>query len=304
MSAPSVSVVMPVYNAERYVGEAVQSILDQSLSEFEFLIFDDGSTDGSLEILRDFARSDPRVRLSAGEHTSYLAWLNRGVELARGEFLARMDADDVAMPERFARQRDYLRAHLDCVAVGSSYLMIDAAGDPISPRHEPLTHEEIDRLHLGGGGGGARIAHPSVMMRTGAVRAIGGYRKAYEAAEDLDLFLRLAERGRLANLPEVLLKYRIHPASVGVSRRAEQLKKVSELIEDAHRRRGLPLPEGLLESLPAPSSTAGDVRAWVVAQARSHGYLATARRHAWAALRARPWSRGSWRLLKLAWLGR
>ena len=116
--SPQISVLMPVYNAERFVAEAVQSILSQTFGDFEFIIIDDGSSDGSLEILRRFERADSRIRLSSRPNTGYTVALNEMLAMASGQFVARMDADDVAMPQRLQKQVDYLCAHPNCVVVG------------------------------------------------------------------------------------------------------------------------------------------------------------------------------------------
>src|SRR5262245_3590276 len=108
MDSPLISVIMPVYNAERYVADAVESILGQTFQDFEFLIFDDGSQDGSLAILGKYASQDARIRLFAKPHSGYVAWLSEGIRLARGEFIARMDADDISLPQRLARQSAFL----------------------------------------------------------------------------------------------------------------------------------------------------------------------------------------------------
>ncbi len=129
-----------------------------------------------------------------------------------------MDSDDIALPERFSRQSAYLTAHRECVAVGSTVLLVDADGDPIWDPPIFLGHEEIDRSMMEGNSG--VIMHPSVMFRRSAYEAIGGYASHYQVAGDYDLFLRLAEQGRLANLDEVHLKYRLHSRSVGSTRRA------------------------------------------------------------------------------------
>ena len=300
--SPRISVVMPVYNGERYLAEAVESVLHQRFSDFEFLIFDDGSTDRSAAIVEAACGGDPRLRLFRKAHAGHTPWLNEGLQIARGEFIARMDADDVARPERFSRQVGYLEENPECLAVGTQALFVDPDGDPIAPTDTPLAHEEIDRRHLEPGTGGSMITHPSVMMRADAVRATGGYRNEYHLAEDLDLFLRLAERGKLANLPEVLLEYRIHPKGVGIAQRARQLQRVDAARRDAYRRRGLELSGGVTEPRSA-SPSAEAVRGWIVAEARRHGFLYTARKHAWAALRSGLWSPSAWRLMKVAWIG-
>src|SRR5512135_1833139 len=141
---PLISVCMPVYNAERYIARAVESILGQTFGDFEFLILDDGSTDGSLEILRRYANHDPRIRLTSRPNKGLPPSLNELVDQARGEFIARMDADDVALPERFARQVEYLRAHPDCVLVGSRVQLVDPEGDPLCDWCTMQEHEAID----------------------------------------------------------------------------------------------------------------------------------------------------------------
>lgn len=301
-SAPRVSVVMPMYQAERYVAEAVESILAQTFADFELLVFDDGSRDRSREIVHELAAADPRIRLFEESHAGYVTWLNRGLELARGELVARMDADDVALPERFERQVRFLDAHPEVVALGTHALCVDSDGDAIEPTAKPLDHEEIDRRHLAPGCGGSMITHPTVMLRRRAALEAGGYRPEAVLVDDLELFLRLAERGRLANLPDVLLHYRIHPESVGVLRRAEQIQAVARVVREACRRRGVAVPEGLENALPRAPGPEG-TRRWIVEAAREHGFTRTARKHALSAWRARPWSWVSWNLLRRAWLG-
>ncbi|HTL31419.1 MAG TPA: glycosyltransferase, partial [Tepidisphaeraceae bacterium] len=192
---PAISVLMTVYNSRQYVAEAAQSILDQTFRDFEFIIIDDGSSDDSLAILKQLAETDSRVRLVSRPNTGLARALNEGLDLAESEFVARMDADDVSLPQRFEKQIAYLRSHPDCVAVGSQAVNIDPYGMPLLRRDVKLTHDEID-AELMQGKGGAMI-HPAVMMRRDAVLAAGKYRHEYNTLEDLDLFLRLAERGKL-----------------------------------------------------------------------------------------------------------
>src|SRR5436305_9543595 len=125
---PQVSVLMPVYNAIRYIGVAVDSVLSQTFSDFEFIIVDDGSTDGSAEILREYAGRDPRIRLISRPNTGLGFALNEALAVARAPFIARMDADDECLPERFEKQIQYLRNHPECVLLGSRVLWIDSDG--------------------------------------------------------------------------------------------------------------------------------------------------------------------------------
>jgi glycosyltransferase involved in cell wall biosynthesis len=193
---PAVSVLMPVYNAEQYLEAAVRSILDQTYRDFELIIIDDGSTDGSLAILQRLAAEDTRIRLVSRPNTGYTIALNQAIALARGQLLARMDADDISMPNRFHLQVDYLNAHPECVALGGRLIMIDPTGLKIMDFCKLTNHVQIDGAHINGGP--SELGHPSVMMRRDAVVAAGGYDPAFEPAEDFDLWLRLAEHGRLA----------------------------------------------------------------------------------------------------------
>lgn len=241
--APRVSVVLPVYNGEPFVAEAIGSILAQSFADFEVIALNDGSRDGSGEILDRIARTDRRVIVLHQTNAGIIAALNSGLALARGEFIARMDADDVAHPERFARQLAFLDAHPDIAVVGSAVTLIDESGRPIRDVAYPATPEAVAEFLETG----AALAHPSVMMRRHAVRAVGGYRAAYRHAEDYDLWLRMAQRYRLANLPDRLLLYRQHPAKLSAVYAVEQRLATSiALLAARCRRAGQPDPtEGL-----------------------------------------------------------
>jgi len=298
---PEVSVLMPVCDAAAHLARAVESILGQTFGDFEFLIYDDGSTDGSLEIAERHASEDRRIRLFRRPHAGYTVWLREGVAAASSPFIARMDADDVARPDRLERQLDFLRRHPECSAVGSRVLRIDPDGRPIRESDVPLEHDEIERALLAGRG--EAMPHPAAMLRRDALLAVGSYRPEYEPAEDLDLFLRLAERGRLANLPEVLLEYRQHVGKTSHTRAVEQRRRVVRIVQEARARRGIAPAPGL-EPPPASGDTpAVDYWCEWVRQAVIGGNLATARKHALAVLRAEPARWRSWQLLLRALLG-
>ncbi|MGE5296962.1 MAG: glycosyltransferase family 2 protein [Solirubrobacterales bacterium] len=300
MNDPLISVLMPVYNAERYVAEAVESILAQTLTDFEFLIIDDGSTDGSLTILKRYAARDSRIRLVSRPNTGYLVALNEGIGLARSESIARMDADDVSSPGRFAAQFDYLRDHPECLAVGCGVLLIDSDGQPLCEWTNPESHEEIDEAHLHGLGGA--IAHPATMFRRGILLAIGGYRLEMEFAEDLDLFLRLSEYGRLANVPRVLFRYRQHIQSVGYRRQAIQQERARAAVSEARHRRGLPVREDEIRDFEFPCTVADHHQKWAWWALRA-GNIRTARKHALRSMCYRPLSAQSWRAIACALRG-
>ena len=220
MKPPRVSVAMPVYNSERYLAKAVESILEQTFTDFEFLIVDDGSTDSSRAILEQYSAA-MRIKLVSRPNTGYLVALNEMLGRARGQYVARMDADDVALPGRFERQVQYLDDHPECVRLGSRVIIIDPYGDPLQEMGEALTHEEIDDTLMTTEG--QVIYHPSVMYRWQVVLELGCYRPEYYLTEDLDLFLRLAEVGRVASLAEPLLLYREHLHKIGYRRLDQQV---------------------------------------------------------------------------------
>jgi len=297
MTTPAVSVLMPVYNAERYIEQSVESILAQSFSDFEFVIINDGSTDSSLARLSHYAERDRRIRLYSRPNAGCVKTLIELVPLARGRYLARMDADDVSLTRRFERQVCFLEDHPEYVAVGSKVLLIDTEGAPLKYMGELERHEQIDAAHMRGEGGA--IIHPAAMIRTEAMRAIGSYRLRRD--EDLDLFLRLAEYGKVANLPEVLLHYRQHPASIGHQNYAEMVVSVREAVAQARVRRQLPPLQGserlALDGHPWDGQMkAAELHkkwAWWALQG---GHPASARKHALVALREDPLSLESWRV--------
>jgi len=215
----------------------MESILGQTLSSLELIVIDDGSTDASAAMAAELARGDERVRVIARAHEGLSAALNAGIGAARGEYIARMDADDLSVPHRLEKQVSYLDAHPACVAAGSWIEVVDETGQPLGMKTFRETHEQISAaLFLGI----SPIAHPTVVMRRDVLRAAGGYDARLYPSEDLDLWFRLAERGELANLGEVLLRHRRHKAAVGVRER-EKMKAMSLAICNAARsKRGLP----------------------------------------------------------------
>ncbi|MBZ0207938.1 MAG: glycosyltransferase [Flavobacteriales bacterium] len=210
-SPPKVTVLLPVHNSARFLREAMDSILAQTWHNFELLAIDDGSTDDGLEILRSYP--DPRIRIVVHQQNRGLATtLNEGVELAKGEYIARMDGDDVMLPERLAEQVAYLDTRPEIALVASFIEYINVEGAPTGPWDtDRATPDEatiaamLPRTNC--------LAHPSVMFRRSALRELR-YAPRH-GAEDWDLWLRMLSRGlRLAKIPKVLLRYRIHPGSI------------------------------------------------------------------------------------------
>lgn len=218
MDFPLVSVVMSVFNGETFLAEAIESILIQTYTDFEFIIVDDGSTDESSEILRRYADRDTRVCIYRHENRGRAESLNRGISLATGSYVARMDADDVALPARFRDQIQFMEKHPDVGLLGGTYERIDANGCVLNIVRPPVSDEEIRLAMLRAN----PMCHPAVMMRKDIAVAAGGYRKVFLDADDYDLWLRIGERARLANLEKPILQYRVHRNQVSVSNSAHQ----------------------------------------------------------------------------------
>jgi glycosyltransferase involved in cell wall biosynthesis len=297
--APAISVVMPLYNTERHLAASLDSVLGQTFTDFEIIAVDDGSKDGTVAILRDYEARDSRIRVLSRPNTGIVGALNDGLALARADFVARMDGDDLCLPDRFEKQVSYLTQHPECVLVGSQVLLIDPEGQPICPHKlTRLTHEEIDHDHLNRW----PVIHPAVMMRRAAIEKIGRYRESYKWLEDLDLFLRLAEVGKLANLPDTLLKYRLHFNSVCHTRWDVQIPLKQKLYEETRQRRGIASPAAGVTK-PVTRSETDEHRQWAW-WALKAGNIATARKHALKTLRRSPLSLASWRLAACAVRGR
>jgi glycosyltransferase involved in cell wall biosynthesis len=216
---PDVSVVMTVRNGLPYVLEAIDSILAQDHPCFELVVVDDGSDDGTAEALMRI--DDPRVRIALGPSQGRVAALNEALALARGRYVANLDADDIALPTRLRLSADFLEAHPQVAAVGAG-VVPHVGPQPRRTRHLPCSSAAIRWALL------VRnpMVHTSVMYRASAVQAVGGYDPAYERrCQDVDLLLRLAARHPLANLPVPLVRKRLHPgqqfAAVDAAHRAQ-----------------------------------------------------------------------------------
>jgi glycosyltransferase involved in cell wall biosynthesis len=305
---PAVSVCMPVYNTAPYLAQAVESILRQDLADFELLIVNDGSTDGSLSVLEKLAVTDQRIRLVSRANKGLIATRNELLEMARGEFVAWADSDDVSRPARLSKSIAAFAADAELVCVGSAWQIIDPEGMPICEVSFPADHAAIvERMQTTD----IALNFPTVMMRRAAATAVGGFREPFKIGEDYDLCLRLSERGHVANLPDVLVDYRQHLASTvnarrwqasGYSRLANTLaKERRETGSDRLQRGEVALPE----FDPAPTAKQNSCEAWQrwTWQALGAGNVATARKYARLVLRHKPLEFWSWRLAYCAWRG-
>ena len=224
VAPPVVSVLMPVYNGEAFLREAVDSILGQSFADFELIIVNDGSTDATGALLA--AISGPRVRvIENARNLGVTGSLNVGLDAVRGRYVARLDADDIAHPERLARQVAFMAANPDVVLLGSGHVVIDADGNPIERVRRPMSDAEFRWTALLY----APVIHPSVMYRAWLVREAGLRYDEHADAEDYDMWLRMLAHGRGARLGQPLVTWRRHAGAIGVARRRQQLATTTRI---------------------------------------------------------------------------
>jgi len=288
-----ISVLMPVFNASKYLVKAIHSIRTQSFADFEFIVINDGSTDSSLSILEGEAQQDARIRVLSRRNTGIVQALNDGLAVATGEFVARMDADDLSYATRFDRQVSYLKNHPELVAAGCDVRMIDPAGGPLK-RFNVCTEPEVLRRRIiaiqdiG-------IIHPTLMVRREILNQVGGYRLQYDLVEDFDLFFRLLDVGDLGNVREVLLDYRQHLASTNSLRQHRQRELMMRCIEEHRARWNLPLLESPLPEAQSAIPGAHSIQ-WAY-WAMEGGYRRTALRYAVISCLRSRFSRGSLKCL-------
>lgn len=223
---PEVSVLMSVYNGERYLSAAIESILEQSFSDFEFIIVDDGSNDSTWAILKKYAAQDQRIVLLQNKKNIGLTKsLNEGLKLARGEFIARQDADDTSLTERLELQLNYLRNHDEIGVLGTWVLYVDEKGRKIGEWRTPCPPVLVQWLLLFG----SSLAHPSVMLRRSLMKDNSGYDPTIEYAQDQELWVRLSSKTKLANLPIMLYQRRVHEDMIGRNYKKQQERTVKIL---------------------------------------------------------------------------
>ena len=207
--APCISVILPVYNGSSYLSQAIESILKQSYDDFELIVIDDGSNDDSLNIIEQFANNDKRIIVITRRNKGLVATLNEGISLAKGFWVARMDADDIALPNRLERQLEWIEK-TGADICGSWVRFFGAGGRRVWKCYQTDQAIKIDMLFR------SPLAHPAVLMRADVAKHFC-YRPEFDKAEDYDLWVRLAQAGlKMTNIPEVLLLYRIHSSQTSV----------------------------------------------------------------------------------------
>lgn len=217
----TISVILSVHKGKPYIEQAIQSILAQTYQDVEFLVVDDGSTDGSDDLLREIASKDDRIRIITNQTNLGLTKsLNLALHEARGDYIARMDADDIALPTRLEKQLNFLQAHPDIGMVGTAFEWIDdngvVIGKPTIITDSTLLHSSLIRTNP--------FLHSSVLIRKQLLDRVQGYNEQFKKAQDYDLWLRLSSICRFANLPEILMQKRMSKHMISFKNEREQLR--------------------------------------------------------------------------------
>lgn len=218
MKFPMVSVVMSVFNGKAHMKEAVDSILNQTFSDFEFIIVDDDSTDGSSEILDKYSKKDERIKIIHQKNTGLTKALNIGISQAQGEFIARMDDDDVSLPDRFEKELEYLNDHPDVALVSCFAKVINEKGEIVGEHKPPIDHETIKKMSFFSG----QICHPAVMFRKKIFDELGGYNEKFRYAQDYELWFRFIGKSAVANIPDFLFLWRASKHGISSKNKNEQ----------------------------------------------------------------------------------
>lgn len=220
-----VSVILPVYNCERFIGQAIESILNQTYINIELIVINDGSNDDTLNIVDKYA-NDSRLIIVSRENRGLVYSLNEAIGLANGKYIARMDADDISMPDRIERQVDFLTTNNNVAIVGSRTILINEYGQQIGKCHKALS-DGATQSHFYYG---SPLAHPSVMYN---LNILSKNEIKYSAedypAEDLGLFLRISRKYKIRNIKQPLLKYRITKSGISNTQKTKQQQKSSQL---------------------------------------------------------------------------
>ncbi|URZ06307.1 glycosyltransferase [Clostridium felsineum] len=212
---PKVSILMPTYNSEDYLEESIESILNQTYRDFEFIIINDGSNDNSLDIINNYADKDDRIVVVSRKNKGLVYSLNEGIALSKGEYIARMDSDDISIYNRIEKQVDILDNNKNVDILGTTVQVIGNITEQQKNIYNNAFSINFDASNIRDVFlTSCAIPHPSVMLRKEVIIKIGGYSEKYATAEDYDLWLRALRKGyNISKMDEVLLKYRIHTKS-------------------------------------------------------------------------------------------
>lgn len=235
-----ISVLMPNYNKARFIGEAIASIRNQSLEDWELIIADDGSDDGSWELIEKAAASDRRIKAFRRQHQGLTAARNFTLSQASGELIAALDSDDWSDPTRLSKQLAYMESHPECGVLGSDYEVIDEQGNIVEAVSQPLLDDEIRRSFFFFN----PIRHSSICFRRACVAELGAYNPDWFAGEDLEILMRFGTKWKLANIPERLIRYRIFTNNFSHKQQKAMIRTTLRLRRFAVQHWGYEWPRG------------------------------------------------------------
>ena len=300
MTTPNclITVLIPVYNAEKHIGDTLDSLLTQTSTNFEVVCVDDGSTDESLKVLKSYKQKFKNFKVISRKNTGIVSALNDGIAESSGEFIARLDSDDICKHDRLEKQAQFLVQNDDVIVVGSSAELIDEKNRkigffPVKDSHEQLLEELLK--------GNSVIHHPSAMIRKSALLKVNGYREGYCPAEDYDLWLRLSEVGKLANITEPLIIKRQTTTGLVATRIHDRDQIVEQSLNEALNRRGLSTSK--LKFSLGFTSTYDIYEQWTWL-AIKHSNLSTARHYALKAAINKPFKKSNINMLYCAFIKR
>lgn len=219
---PPITVIIPTYNGASYLHQTLESIIGQTFKDFEIIVIDDASSDGSFEICKKYAARDPRIRLFRNEkNLGFAANRNKAISLARGHYIAWQDQDDISLPDRLELQFKLLESDNNLAMIGGSMAVFDETGE-LGIRHYPQNDRDIRKMIFRF----SPIALPACMMRKSALFEVGGYSERWSPACDLDMTFKIGLKHRLANIPQVAIRYRYHD-NCGTNQHLKQIEKDS-----------------------------------------------------------------------------
>lgn len=226
---PRISIIIPTYNRARFVAQAIESVQTQTFADWEMIVVDDASEDDTPGIVAKQVAQDQRIKYFRNEvNLGISRTRNRGLELAQGEYIAVLDSDDIWCDmEKLQKQSDFLEQHPDYSLIGGAVILVDEQGSEIGRRQPPIADQDIrSGLLLKN-----TLVHSSIMYRREAVKGLGGYDVKLSSGEDYDLWLRLGREHKLANLPDYVVKYRVHSGNISISERLKTLRINLELVK-------------------------------------------------------------------------
>lgn len=298
-SGPALSVLMCVYNGERFLAAAIESILNQTFTNFEFVIVDDGSIDSTPMILEGYLQQDSRVRVIRQGNQGLPSARNTALANVKTDVIAWMDADDLSEPHRLELQLQYLATHPECIVVGGQWACIDEVGRILYSRPAALDHAGIVSSLLNGVN---ELASPAVMIRNRCLQRAGSYNPEMRVIEDLDMWLRLYKLGQFANLPARVLRYRLHSNQISSCQSARQaITAITRVNEERAllQLMPLPIPESFRETIDRPA----DAKFELAMQCWHYGSNESARRLMLSALMLQPTSVSKWLCIVVISLG-